>query len=96
MVWNGKVYTYQNGRRADLPSNLSPGVVVYALAIKRAIEQGRREFDMLADAVFYKEQLTPHTRPLVQVRAARTCLVESLRKGGENVIARWRRQRFLV
>jgi CelD/BcsL family acetyltransferase involved in cellulose biosynthesis len=82
MVWGGKTYTYQTGRRADLPTGVSAGGVVFALAIRRAIEQGQREFEMLADAVYYKQQLTPHTRPLVQIRATRTCLVEAARKAG--------------
>jgi CelD/BcsL family acetyltransferase involved in cellulose biosynthesis len=80
MVWAGKVYAYQTGRRTDLPANLRPGGVLLSLAIRRAIEQGRREFDLLADEAFYKCQLTPLTRPLIQVRAVRTCIVESIRK----------------
>jgi CelD/BcsL family acetyltransferase involved in cellulose biosynthesis len=80
MVWAGKVYAYQTGRRIDLPANLRPGGVLLALATRRAIEQGRREFDLLADEAFYKSQLTPLTRPLIQVRAVRTCIVESIRK----------------
>jgi hypothetical protein len=66
--------------------------VILALAIRRAIEQGRREFDLQADEAFYKSQLTPHVRKLVQVRAARRCLVEMVRTIGvrvrENVRAR--------
>ncbi len=91
MIWAGKQSTYQMGRRPDVPENLSPGSVIFALAIRRAIEQGRREFDMLADPVFYKTQLTPHVRPLVQVRAVRTCLVEMIRKVGVEAARRLRR-----
>jgi len=39
MVWDGKVYAYQTGRRTDLPANLRPGGVLLALATRRAIEQ---------------------------------------------------------
>lgn len=81
-VWNDKVYAYQSGRRVDVPGTLRPGGVLDALAIRRAIEQGRREFDLQADEVFYKKQFTPHVRPLVQVRAARRCLVEMIRRIG--------------
>ena len=91
MTWAGKTYTYQTGRRADLPTNQSPGSVVFALAIRRAIEQGQREFDLLADAVYYKQQLTPHVRPLVQVRAVRPCLVETIRKLGVACVAKLKR-----
>jgi Acetyltransferase (GNAT) domain len=85
MIRAGKVHTYQTGRRIDVPSNLKPGVVVFGLAIKRAIEQGRREVDLLADEAFYKSQLTPHSRKQVQVRAARTCFVEVIRKLGRSL-----------
>ena len=91
MVWAGKVQAYQTGRRTDVPSNVKPGVVVFGLAIRRAIEQGRREFDLLADEAFYKSQLTPQTRKLVQVRATRTCMVEMIRRVGVSFAARWRR-----
>jgi CelD/BcsL family acetyltransferase involved in cellulose biosynthesis len=85
MEWGGKVYAYQTGRRTDLPPHLRPGAVLLALAIRRAIEAGRREFDLLADEAFYKLQLAPRSRPLVQVRAARPSLLEGIRrtvKGG--------------
>lgn len=79
MEWAGKVYAYQSGRRTDLPGHLRPGAVLLALAIRRAIEAGRREFDLLADPALYKSQLAPQCRALVQVRAARPSLVEGLR-----------------
>jgi CelD/BcsL family acetyltransferase involved in cellulose biosynthesis len=82
LIWAGKVSTYQTGRRIDVPEQLSVGAVVFALAIRRAIEQRRREFDMLADAVHYKLQLTEQVRPLVQVRAVRRCIVEVIRNMG--------------
>ena len=91
MIWAGKVYAYQTGRRTDLPANLRPGGILLSLAIRRAIEQGRHEFDLQADEAFYKSQLTPHTRKLVQVRAARTSLVEMIRKAGVHIGRRLRR-----
>jgi len=81
MSWGGKVYAYQTGRRTDLPDHLRPGAVLLALVIRRAIESGRREFDLLADDRFYKRQLAPSARPLVQVRAARKSVVEGVRRG---------------
>jgi CelD/BcsL family acetyltransferase involved in cellulose biosynthesis len=90
MVWAGKVYAYQTGRRTDLPANLRPGGVLLSLAIRRAIEQGRREFDLLADEAFYKSQLTSHARPLIQVRAARTCVVEMIRKFSVSCLSKLR------
>ncbi len=93
MVWDNKVFVYQLGRRADLPNHIRPGTALFAHAIRRAIAQGRREFDLLAEEMFYKKQLTPHARPLVQVRAARPCLVETLRRIGSACTAGLRRQR---
>ncbi len=85
MIWAGKVTAYQTGRRIDVPANVRPGGVILSLAIRRAIEQGRREFDLQADEAFYKSQLTPHVRKLVQVRAARNSLPELIRKLGLRV-----------
>jgi CelD/BcsL family acetyltransferase involved in cellulose biosynthesis len=76
----GKVYAYQTGRRTDLPGNLRPGAVLLALVIRRAIEKGRRELDLLADEAPYKLQFATRSRPLVQVRAARPSLVEGVRR----------------
>jgi CelD/BcsL family acetyltransferase involved in cellulose biosynthesis len=87
MDWGGKVYAYQTGRRTDVPPQLRPGAVLLALAIRRAIEAGRREFDLLADEAFYKLQLAPWSRPLVQVRAARPALVERIRRAGRRCLA---------
>jgi CelD/BcsL family acetyltransferase involved in cellulose biosynthesis len=80
MTWAGKVYAYQTGRRTDVPAALRPGAVLLMLAIRRAIEAGRREFDLLADEAPYKLQLAPCSRPMVHVRAARGTLVEYLRR----------------
>ncbi len=85
MNWADKVIAYQTGRRIDLPGQVRPGAVLLALAIRRAIEAGRCEFDFQADSVFYKMQLATHTRPLVQVRATRKTLLERARR----VAQRW-------
>jgi CelD/BcsL family acetyltransferase involved in cellulose biosynthesis len=92
-VWDNKIYAYQTGRCTDLPTNLRPGGVLFAHAIRRAIEQGRREFDLLADDAFYKQQLTPHSRPLVTVRATQSTLVEAVRRFGSFCKAGLRRLR---
>ncbi|HZZ80406.1 MAG TPA: GNAT family N-acetyltransferase [Gemmataceae bacterium] len=82
MLWAGKVIGYQTGRRMDLPPNVRPGGVLFTLAIRRAIELGRSEFDLQADEAPYKLRLTPHVRKLVQVRVARTSAIEMIRKAG--------------
>ncbi len=92
--WANKVYTYQSGRRVDLPEHLSPGTVLDTMAIRRAIEQGRREFDLLADDIEYKKALTPEARPLVRLRAARPSFLEAIRRlcqSGQRWLSRGRR-----
>jgi hypothetical protein len=79
MAWGDKVYAYQMGRRLDVPAGVRPGGVILALAVRRAIEAGRREFDFLADEAPCKRQLAPAARPLVRVRVWRPGLRESAR-----------------
>jgi CelD/BcsL family acetyltransferase involved in cellulose biosynthesis len=86
MHWADKVISYQTGRRTDLPPNVRPGAVLLALAIRRAIEARRREFDLQADTAFYKLQLTSQARPLVQVRAARNSVAELIRQAAKQCL----------
>jgi CelD/BcsL family acetyltransferase involved in cellulose biosynthesis len=80
MKWAGKVYAYQMGRRLDIPQQLRPGIVLLVLAIRRAIEAGQREFDLLPDDAMYKRQLAPNVRPFMRLRIARGGLLEGLRR----------------
>lgn len=79
IVWNGKVHFYQSGRRTDVPSNLRPGLVIHALAIRRAIELGRTEYDFLNGTSRYKQELALAVRPLGQLRVLRRGRVDRLR-----------------
>jgi CelD/BcsL family acetyltransferase involved in cellulose biosynthesis len=90
IVWNGKVYFYQSGRKIDLPKGVRPGIVIHALAIQRAIAAGRREYDFLAGTSQYKTQLALAERPLVEVRAVRARLRERARRLADDGIARAR------
>lgn len=94
IVWNGRVYFYQSGRRVDLPREVRPGIVLHARAIQRAIESGRREYDFLNGDARYKRQLSLASRPLVRVRARRSEVRERLRglvEGGLAVLRGRRR-----
>jgi CelD/BcsL family acetyltransferase involved in cellulose biosynthesis len=71
IVWNGAVHFYQSGRRPDLPRPLRPGLVLHALAIRRAIELGRREYDFLAGGARFKQELALAMRPLCSLRVVR-------------------------
>jgi CelD/BcsL family acetyltransferase involved in cellulose biosynthesis len=93
-VWDDKVSFYQCGRRLDVPKGARPGVALMALAIRSAIEAGRREFDFLEGTSRFKMQFTKTTRPLVRVRAYRPSLLERARRlaeAGRGVARRLRR-----
>jgi hypothetical protein len=90
IAWNGKVAYYQCGRRLGVPDAVRPGIVLLAHLIRGAIEAGRREFDFLGGMALYKTQPALATRPLVQVRAARPCLREYLRRTADCGL-RWAR-----
>jgi len=79
IVWNGKTYFYQSGRRLDVPKNVRPGIAIHALAIRRAIELGHREYDFLAGESQYKVKLALDRRPLVRLRAVRSSVRERAR-----------------
>ncbi|MGL4551120.1 MAG: GNAT family N-acetyltransferase [Gemmataceae bacterium] len=94
--WQGKVYFYQCGRKLDVPKGVRPGGVIVALAIKKAIEEGCREFDFLGGAAVYKRQLARASRPLVELRVVRPGWRERVRgalEWGKAVARRWRKGR---
>jgi len=69
IVYGGKLYFYQSGRRVEVPKGVRPGIALHALAIRASIEAGRREYDFLAGASRYKRELALAVRPLVTLRA---------------------------
>jgi len=71
LVWRNKVYFYQSGRRPGLPAGLRVGLVIHALAIRRAIEQGRREYDFLAGASRHRQELALGVRPIGRLQLVR-------------------------
>jgi len=97
VIYDDKVYFYQGGRRVDVPKGVSPGIAMHALAIRHAIECGRREYDFLAGASRYKRDLALAARPLVTLRAVgpglRARAVEAARRLAEHAIARVRAAR---
>jgi CelD/BcsL family acetyltransferase involved in cellulose biosynthesis len=90
ILWDGAVQFYQSGRRMDLPRELRPGVVVHALAIRRSIELGRREYDFLAGGARYKQDLALAVRPLSTLRVTRQRGVDLARRAYERVSAVFR------
>lgn len=91
IVANRKVYYYQCGRSLDVPHRVKPGIFLLAQAIRRAIEQGLREFDFLGGDAQYKRELSRTRRPLVQLRFSQGGPREWLRRGADAACA-WARQ----
>jgi CelD/BcsL family acetyltransferase involved in cellulose biosynthesis len=79
IIYRGKTYFYQCGRKMDLPKAVRPGIVMQAEGIRRAIALGRHEYDFLAGTQQYKKQLGLAERPIVEVRAARQSMRERAR-----------------
>jgi CelD/BcsL family acetyltransferase involved in cellulose biosynthesis len=94
IVYRGKLYFYQSGRRVDVPKSVRPGIALHALSIRASIEAGLREYDFLAGASRYKRDLALASRPIVTLRAvagtARARGVEAVRVLTERAIARVR------
>jgi CelD/BcsL family acetyltransferase involved in cellulose biosynthesis len=93
IVWDGAVQFYQSGRRPDLPRGIRPGLVLHAMAIRRAIELGRREYDFLNGGSRYKQELALAVRPLVRLRVVRAHRLRFLRRLYDRGAAVWRASR---
>lgn len=93
ILWAGREVYYQAGRKLDVPKNVRPGLALLLMAIRRAIEAGCYEFDLLAGPARYKRQVAPSLRPLVELRAARPGWRERARQlmeWGKAVVGSWR------
>ena len=94
--WRDKIYSYQCGRRLDVPREIRPGIVMHAHAIRSAIAAGMREYDFLGGTSQYKRKLAPATRSLVRLRAVRRGLRETARQVAEGMTAAARLGRAMV
>jgi CelD/BcsL family acetyltransferase involved in cellulose biosynthesis len=74
VVWRGRVYFYQSGRKMGLPRAVRLGTVMHAHSIQRAIERGLADYDFLAGDARYKLELATTARSLVSLRASRPTL----------------------
>ena len=90
LVYRGRVYFYQCGRRVDI-EGVRPGIVIHALALQRAIDQGLVEYDFLDGTSQYKRQISTHSNPLVTLRAVgpgtRAQAVDQVRQLGRHALA---------
>ena len=74
---------YQCGRKLDVPKNLRPGGVLLYREMRRALEEGEREFDFLGGEATYKRQLALSERPLATLRIVRPGWREQARRLAE-------------
>jgi CelD/BcsL family acetyltransferase involved in cellulose biosynthesis len=83
LAWRGKVRAYQTGRRVNLPTGVSPGIVLHAHLIRRAIEARDLEYDLGGVGVpqRYKQELAPCRRSLIELRISRAPVRDGIRKG---------------
>ena len=70
IVYRGRVYFYQSGRKLDVPKGVKLGLAAHALALRAAIEDGHAEYDFLAGESQYKRQLALAKHALVTLTAA--------------------------
>jgi CelD/BcsL family acetyltransferase involved in cellulose biosynthesis len=70
IVYRGRIYFYQSGRKLDVPKGLRLGLAAHALALRAAMEEGCSEYDFLAGNSQYKRQLALAKHTLVTLSAA--------------------------
>jgi len=70
IVYRGRVYFYQSGRKLDVPKGVKLGLAAHALALRAAIDDGHAEYDFLAGESQYKRQLALAKHALVTLTAA--------------------------
>jgi CelD/BcsL family acetyltransferase involved in cellulose biosynthesis len=69
--YGGRIWVYNSGLDTDLFSGLSPGVVITAWAIEKAIADGRDEFDFLRGSEAYKYRLGARDTAVYRLQIAR-------------------------
>jgi CelD/BcsL family acetyltransferase involved in cellulose biosynthesis len=87
IVWGKKVHAYLGGRRMDLPTGISPGIVAHAHAIERAILAGQEEYDLLGGMRGHKRELAVRTRTIIDLRLVRSPNLERLRAFSRGALA---------
>ena len=71
LVYNRRVMVYNSGLAADKFGKISAGIVLFAYAIKDAIERGMAEFDFLRGDEVYKYRMGGRERHIYQIEANR-------------------------
>lgn len=70
-VEHGRLLAYQSGFLRSGDNRIKPGLVVHALCMQACLQRGLREYDLLAEADRYKQELATTHRELVWAHAPR-------------------------
>lgn len=90
-VHRGQMLAYQSGLRSDvLPRNHHPGLVLHALALQRAADEGLACYDLMAGEARYKQQLGSQRYPMWTYSLHRPGPALWLEEGWRGLKAAWR------
>jgi len=67
--YDNRILVYNSGLVPQTYAHLSPGIVLLAFNIQRAIDLGRREFDFLRGNEEYKYRMGGIDRPVMMLEA---------------------------
>jgi len=70
-VEHGRLLAYQSGLARSADNRIKPGLVVHARCMQVCLERGLREYDLLAEADRYKQELATTQRELIWAYAPR-------------------------
>jgi CelD/BcsL family acetyltransferase involved in cellulose biosynthesis len=70
-VDRGRLLAYQSGFARSQDNRIKPGLVVHALCMQESLARGLVEYDLLAEADRYKQELATTSRELVWADAPR-------------------------
>jgi CelD/BcsL family acetyltransferase involved in cellulose biosynthesis len=70
-VEDGRLLSYQSGFARFVDNRIKPGLAVHALCMEACLERGLSEYDLLAEADRYKQELATTQRELIWAYAPR-------------------------
>ena len=70
-VDHGRLLAYQSGFALSQDNRIKPGLAVHALCMQECLDRGLAEYDLLAEADRYKQELATTSRELVWADAPR-------------------------
>jgi len=90
-VHRGQMLAYQSGLRNDVVArNHHPGLVLHALAVQRAADEGLAGYDLMAGEARYKQQLGSQCYPMLTYSLHRPGPALWLEEGWRGLKSAWR------